>query len=164
MDAWQKAISALQMFRQGVNVGRNPPSGTSRSPAGRSRWPEADSIREIVARVARQPPNFPHQPEHLAREAFPRAAFGLPIEIRYIDPGEPKAICLLPVVRGQKKDRMGSPLILKPYATENGCACAALRLPTDDFLDMALTLVGDYDGFTHPYARSLVAYGPSASE
>lgn len=72
-DAWYDAIDVLQKFRQGVKMGRNP--GKSSRKPGRSRWPEADSIRRITGQGSWR---------HLRsitgmKNAFPRAEFGLPI-------------------------------------------------------------------------------------
>ncbi|MGB9606677.1 MAG: type III-B CRISPR module RAMP protein Cmr1, partial [Bryobacteraceae bacterium] len=45
IDAWDQAVALLRDFRQEVGFARNPGAG-GRVP-GRSRWPEADSIRAI---------------------------------------------------------------------------------------------------------------------
>jgi CRISPR-associated protein Cmr2 len=76
--AWKASVGLLKEFRQGLKVGRNSPSAGSKSPAGRSLWPEADSLRELSGAA---------EPRHAKRlvnvDAFPRAAFGLPIVFHF---------------------------------------------------------------------------------
>lgn len=80
--AWKSAIKALQDFRQGNGIGRN--RGQRHRP-GRSRWPEADSIRRLVGKHSGK-----HKPEHPVRNAYPRAAFGLPLVFHFKDYGDPR--------------------------------------------------------------------------
>ena len=91
--AWKEAIEKLRMFRQGVEVGRNP--GVQPNRPGRSRWPEADSIREITGHHSAG-----HTPTHPARLAFPRAVFGLPIITHYNNNHEPPDTTLSPLLVG----------------------------------------------------------------
>jgi CRISPR-associated protein Cmr1 len=143
-NAWIQAIDKLKGFRQGPGTGRN---GTTPQNPGRSRWPEADSIRGITGCHLDQPalpaqngkPAIPaktHAPVHPAMISFPRAAFGLPI-ITHFKPGirpttrDPDDTALYPMVGGTKQDRMASPLILKPMWTGTGFAPIALLLPYD---------------------------------
>ncbi|OQW93520.1 MAG: type III-B CRISPR module RAMP protein Cmr1 [Beggiatoa sp. IS2] len=130
--AWTMAIGKLQQFRQGVGVGRD--SGPSRS-----RWPEADSIREITGRYP-----IAHTPIHPAKQSFPRAVFGLPIITDFMRDTEPPKTTLYPVVENDKKedekrDRMASPLILKAMWTGKDYQSIALLLPHD--IDMGLCLL-----------------------
>lgn len=126
-EAWKQAVNAMKEFRQAPNVGRNPASKGSRSPAGRSRWPEPDTIREITRLNSGR-----HPIEHMARGVFPRAAFGLPIIFHYQGEGEPGDTELAPEKNGQKLDRMASPIILRPYPNSDGkWHAAALHLPDD---------------------------------
>ena len=81
IEAWKNAVGALQRFRQGKNVGRNPGQGNR---PGRSRWPEADAIRRATGESTTK-----HQAEHQAGHVFPRAAFGLPIMFQFKDPCDP---------------------------------------------------------------------------
>lgn len=101
LDAWRCAYGWLRDFRQGTTRGtsdsttndagqrtcgdyaRSDPGHGQRGAAGRagqSRWPEADKIRrlegESIAQCA-HPPHYGEQP------AWPRANFGLPIQIRW---------------------------------------------------------------------------------
>ncbi|GAB4362724.1 MAG: type III-B CRISPR module RAMP protein Cmr1 [Methylohalobius crimeensis] len=132
VHAWQETVTRLKWFRQEKGIGRNAPHPDSKSPAGRSRWPEPDSIREITKSNAKQ-----HPPEHEARPAFPRAAFGLPIIFHFIGRGEPEDTTLKP----KAHERLASPLILTAYKLESGqFAPAALRLPTDHLKDLSLEL------------------------
>ena len=117
--AWQAAIDALQDFRQGVGVGRNP---RRRGRPGRSRWPEPDAIRHSTGRYAQK-----HPPQHPAQGVYPRAAFGLPLVFHFKDwrDGDPFRETLIPA----KHDRMASPLVLRPYFDGQDYRPAALLLP-----------------------------------
>ncbi|QMT31183.1 type III-B CRISPR module RAMP protein Cmr1 [Alysiella filiformis] len=126
MDAWKLAVKRLRDFRQGVNVGRNEPSPeakAARKPAGRSRWTEHDAIR----RLTNQYPNQ-HKPEHEGgNNQFPRGMFGMPIIFYFVDGGEPSDTSLQPV----GKERMASPLIIRPILQNGQWKAAALLLPHD---------------------------------
>ena len=110
--AWNAVIELLRDFRQGT-AGRNRGNG-------RSRWPEADSIRRITGQS---------DPRHrtsitTSKDAFPKAEFGLPIIFQFKDNEDPKKyrnhgrddrrknenIQLFP----KKSQRMASPIVLKP--------------------------------------------------
>jgi CRISPR-associated protein Cmr1 len=131
VTVWAMALNKLRNFRQGANVGRNPNNG-------RSRWPEADSIREITGCW-----KGTHEPEHIGRQSFPRAVFGLPIITHFKDREEPADTTLYPLIRGNKKDRMGSPLILKAMqVSDNQYAPIALVLPYEHTNSMGLLLEG----------------------
>jgi CRISPR-associated protein Cmr1 len=56
----------------------------------------------------------------IPNDAFPRAELGLPIVFHFKDNGDPKDTELYPVIDGQKKTRMSSPLILRPMICKNG--------------------------------------------
>lgn len=120
LDAWAKAVGRLEAFRQGVGTGRDP--STRGKPDGRSRWPEPDTIRRLLSTPAKR---WPHPPQHLV-DGFPRAAFGLPLVFRFEDDRDPRPSTLQP--RGAK-DRMASPLILRPYFDGQGWRPAALLIP-----------------------------------
>jgi CRISPR-associated protein Cmr1 len=104
MAAWDAALDKLQHFRQGSNMGRNRAQPGSRSPVGRSLWPEPDEIRRLLNQHARN-----HGPVHSVHK-FPRAAFGLPIIFHFSTAGDPIDSTLNPT--GRK--RLASPLILRP--------------------------------------------------
>ena len=136
--AWKEAIEKLRKFRQGENLGRNP--GMQPNRPGRSRWPEADSIRQITGHYAAG-----HAPAHPARLAFPRAVFGLPIVTHYNGNHEPADTTLSPLLRGEKQDRLSSPLILKAMwngSDYNPYTPIALLLPHDHVSQMGLQLEG----------------------
>lgn len=127
--AWKASVELLKQFRQGLGIGRNRPSAGSKNPAGRSLWPEADTLRAL-SRAA--------EPRHAKRlvpvDAFPRAAFGLPIVFHFntfSDPGDPDDHVLEPAddSKDKKRDRMASPLILGPYWNGSGWQPSALLLP-----------------------------------
>ena len=91
-------------------MGRN--QGLGNRP-GRSRWPEADTIRRATNTHAPM-----HKPEHPVDGFYPRAAFGLPLVFHFKDKneGDPRgqdsdSLVLNP----EGHDRMASPLILRPY-------------------------------------------------
>ena len=120
--AWKDAIGALQRFRQGGDVGRNP---GRRDRPGRSRWPEADSIRRLFGTHAPQ-----HRPAHPVDGFYPRAAFGLPLVFHFKDGGDPgrrggDSLVLVPGGR----ERMASPLILRPWFDGRRYRRASLLLP-----------------------------------
>ena len=106
MSCWGIAVKLMQDFRQGVGFGRNSGSGPNRP--GRSRWPEADSIRQLSGTHDPQ-----HAPTHPARPYFPRADLGLPI-IFHFQSREDPAEATLEADAAAQASRMASPIILKP--------------------------------------------------
>ncbi|MCI5150050.1 MAG: type III-B CRISPR module RAMP protein Cmr1 [Candidatus Electrothrix sp. MAN1_4] len=136
---WKKAVNCLHKFRQGGNIGRN-------GRFGRSKWPEPDSIREITGRHSGKNPRAGcknHKPEHKARIAFPRAAFGLPIIFKFKDDtkcGEPLQTELTPV----DAERLASPLILTAYPEQKNNKLqyvpAALLIKRDHLKTLSLML------------------------
>ena len=65
-----------------------------------------------------------HEPQtHIPNDAFPRAEFGLPI-VFHFERGDPDDTVLYPDndSAGKKRERMASPLILKPLALQSGKA------------------------------------------
>lgn len=126
LDAWSYCIELLREFRQGKHVGRN--EGQSPNRPGRSLWPEPESIRRVTGIRAAQ-----HgRTEGIPDDAFPRAEFGLPIVFHFQGKGEPPDTVLYPGAGPNgKRERMASPLILKPLAIAGGVAVPlALRLQT----------------------------------
>ena len=119
MAVWRTAVDQLREFRQGLGVGRR---GSNPKDPGQSFWPEADAIRRLTGKHSAH-----HAPSHPVDQLFPRAAFGLPIVFHYKDRGEPPDSTLEP--DGDKRDRMASPLILRPYWDGEGFRPAALLLP-----------------------------------
>jgi CRISPR-associated protein Cmr1 len=116
MQAWNDVVTLMQTFRQGQNVGRNP--GKSPNRPGRSRWPEPETIRGATSQRDPMHPRMTGIPN----DAFPRAEFGLPIVFHFKDYNDPRDTELYPIVNGQEKTRMASPLILRPVVCKNGDA------------------------------------------
>ena len=124
IDAWNQAIELLQRFRQGINLGRNP--GQQPNRPGRSRWPEPETIRTVLHDPRR---GWKHgRLDHIPNDAFPRAEFGLPIGFHFQGNGDPPETVLYPAAQadGSKRERMASPLILKPLALSNGKAISMI--------------------------------------
>lgn len=114
LEAWNQVIALLRDFRQGVGIGRNP--GEERRRPGRSRWPEPETIREITNERHSRHPRMAQIPNN----AFPRAAFGLPIVFHFKDKGDPPDTVLYPAAGPEgPRERMASPLIIKPVALQN---------------------------------------------
>ncbi len=63
IEAWNCAVTHLRNFRQGVPTARQ-----QANPAGRSLYPEPDTIRRITGRNSRG-----HEPDDKAPDGFPRA-------------------------------------------------------------------------------------------
>ncbi len=120
-DAWNSAIGPMRQFRQGKNIGRNP--GESDQRPGRSRYPEPETIRRIMNTGSER-----HEPWEWMPDGFPRAEFGLPIVFHFKDErdGEPPQTYLYPHVGEETKDRMASPVILKPLVLRNRSAVPAI--------------------------------------
>jgi CRISPR-associated protein Cmr1 len=110
--AWEKLIGQLKAFRQSRNAG-----------PGRSDWCEPDEIRRITRQSDER-----HAKPFVQVQAFPRAAFGLPIIFHFKDTSDPKDTTL----QGVSYDRLASPLILRPLAcAENKWVGVALILQTE---------------------------------
>ena len=131
IKAWKSAVGALQCFRQGKDVGRNPGQGNRPGP---SRWPEPDTIRRLTGTNA--PAHVPEPPvDDFMDDFFPRAAFGLPIVFHFKDRGDPgrrgepdeRDPKLEPAA--DDRDRMASPLILRPWFDGQRYRPVALLLP-----------------------------------
>ncbi|MBO1401506.1 type III-B CRISPR module RAMP protein Cmr1 [Vibrio cholerae] len=128
IKCWRLGCDKLRDFRQGKNIGRNPPKADSKSPAGQSFWPEADSIRNLSGYWSNA-----HKPKIQTTNLFPRSAFGLPIIFHFQQPkesstSEPQDHTI--GVSGKDNERLASPLILRPYLDESGkWLPAALLLP-----------------------------------
>ncbi len=119
LAAWKTSNQKLHHFRQGRGFARA--QGSERP--GRSYWPEPDQLRRDTGKND----NGRHMPEHASGNVFPRASFGLPIIFDFRKPTEPMKTELLPA---GDKDRMASPLILRPCLNEGQWFATALLLPT----------------------------------
>lgn len=150
-QAWKQGIEAMREFRQGAKVGRNEAAAGSKSPAGRSRWPEAAAIRTATNTWRVKTGGISFQPTDTVQH-FPRAAFGLPIIFHFQgektdtnpDPGDTQ---LAPSQSGAELDRMASPLILRPYRIAEGkWRSALLKLPDEHVWSMDLVLCNSGQG------------------
>ncbi|NIA13605.1 MAG: type III-B CRISPR module RAMP protein Cmr1 [Nitrospiraceae bacterium] len=127
IDAWKRTIDLLQRFRQGAGFARNPGRQTNRP--GRSWYPEPETIRRVTEQRALQHSRL----EHIPDDAFPRAELGLPIVFHFQGRSEPNDTVLYPAngPNGEQRERMASPLILKPLALADGRAVSmVVRLVT----------------------------------
>jgi len=133
-SAHERAIGLLKRFRQGEGMGRNHGSVPKRP--GRSCWPEPDAIRKLSGCSS----SDHAKPFVDCGPVFPRAAFGLPIVFHFKDAPsgmrprrdqEPIDHVLEPAdLAGETRERMASPLILRPYRdAERRWRPAALLLP-----------------------------------
>jgi CRISPR-associated protein Cmr1 len=135
--AWDHVIERFRQFRQGVGLGRN--QGQQQNRPGRSRFPEPETIRRVTGQRFRRHARLSHIPDN----AFPRAEFGLPIVFHFKDhrDGDPANTVLYPShgPDGKPRERMASPLILKPLALANQKAVPLiLRLKTPDLAGVDL--------------------------
>jgi CRISPR type III-B/RAMP module RAMP protein Cmr1 len=129
--AWSNAIGLLHRFRQG-DIGRN--AGQNGRP-GRSRWPEADSIRALTGQTDPRHAQSTTLDDPAESPAFPRASLGLPIVFHFKDRQDPAQLELYPAWTDSSREdltRMASPIILRPLAVGNGTKALAmiLRLKT----------------------------------
>jgi CRISPR-associated protein Cmr1 len=115
VQVWDWTIGLFKYFRQGENFARD-------TGPGRSRYPEPETIRKIKYDPAN--PWRHGRLSHIPNDAFPRAELGLPIVFHFKPPNEPPDTVLYPSnsANGQRRERMASPLILKPLALANGKA------------------------------------------
>lgn len=122
LAVWQTVIELWQRFRQGTGFARNYGQQQQPDRPGRSRYPEPETIRRVTGRRSSQHARLAHIPD----DAFPRAELGLPIVFHFQNQGqgEPPDTVLYPANGhdGQKRERMASPIILKPLALANGQA------------------------------------------
>jgi CRISPR-associated protein Cmr1 len=115
-EAWRQGISLLQRFRQEPGFARNP---VQNGRPGRSRYPEPETIRRTTG--TRSPGH--HRMPQIPNDAFPRAELGLPIVFHFKGADEPPDTVLYPRDdQGKTRDRMASPLIVKPLALADGKA------------------------------------------
>lgn len=128
IESWEKSIQVMKDFRQGVStnylrLGRD--RGIDKI-YGRSRWPEPESIRNLIVeqRNLKKRPlkcmenpnlNYWHKIDpDITIRSFPRAEFGMPIifEIKNED--------IKPTIKpSNNQNRMASPIILKPILCED---------------------------------------------
>jgi CRISPR-associated protein Cmr1 len=118
LRAWKRALEVYKEFRQGVPYARK--EGRERNRPGRSKWPEADSLRRLSGR------NSPdHKPSHPVN-GFPRADLGLPIVFHFKDRGDPPDYVLESAYT--YGSRFASPVITKAVVVEGEYAPAIILL------------------------------------
>lgn len=132
ISSWQSVIQTYETFRRRSNPDKK---------RGRSCWPEADTIRLLTGK-AKSGHHIPYPKEKPFKyQAFPRAQFGLPIQFRFApkDSGkDPDPVTLLP----KGKDRLASPLILKPLAINQKESVGMVMVLQQPKIE-ALSLLGD---------------------
>ncbi|MBU5206573.1 type III-B CRISPR module RAMP protein Cmr1 [Bacillus safensis] len=132
ISSWQSVIQTYETFRRRSNPNKK---------RGRSCWPEADTIRLLTGK-AKSGHHIPYPKEKPFKyQAFPRAQFGLPIQLRFApkDSGkDPDPVTLLP----KGKDRLASPLILKPLAINQEESVGMVMVLQQPKIE-ALSLLGD---------------------
>lgn len=111
---WRSLIDGMGGFRQGPGIGRAP--GTGGRP-GRSYWAEPDTVRRWLSFQSQQ-----HPVRHPASEGngwFPRAAYGLPLSIKFTRNGriDPYGTA---VITPAGRERWPSPVILKTIRFDSG--------------------------------------------
>jgi CRISPR-associated protein Cmr1 len=145
--AWKQAIELLQTFRQGPDVGRNPGSASNRP--GRSRWPEADSVRGLTEHWAPAHKTSVTLGNPKQDPAFPRAEFGLPLIMHFKDDGvrDPRDYKILPPHATTDNDgRMGTPVIIRPILDQGKRAASLVTvLSTKPLEGVCLNLEGRFD-------------------
>jgi CRISPR-associated protein Cmr1 len=114
-DAQEYLLGVLRRLRQGETGRRREADDVPGRHPGRSYWPEPDAIRKIIG--ARAPD---HRQPVTQLDAFPRAAFGMPIIFHFKDRLDPPDTTLLPQVGDKVKGRLASPLVLRPHRAPDG--------------------------------------------
>ncbi len=114
---WDRLVGCYRDFRQGEEFARN--RGQKDNRPGRSRYPEPETIRRVTRQRSGEHARLVQIPD----DAFPRAELGLPIVFHFQGRGEPEQTVLYPSHGSDgKRERMASPLILKPLALADGKA------------------------------------------
>ncbi|MGI6075744.1 MAG: type III-B CRISPR module RAMP protein Cmr1 [Pyramidobacter sp.] len=148
LSAWHNALVLYQDYRI------KPPHARfeGKPRPGRSKWPEADSLRQMVSkgvlhgRISRG--EHDHSVPNVDKElipSFPRVALGFPIVVQFAK-GEVtfsgKSVTLSASLDGKKKERMASPVITKGLSCNGEVWSAVIILPHADALEL-LPCVGD---------------------
>lgn len=130
LSAWSYAVKRYRDYRQT----RNPGQGNR---PGRSKWPEADSLRQITG-IA----DYRHRtPITSPLPSFPRAALGMPIIFHFKDRDDPGDVTVMP--SAQDSSRMASPVITKALCENGKWYSAVIILPHgDDVFDSPIQLDG----------------------
>jgi len=149
IEGWREAIRWLKQFRQGEGYGRDPQPGNT---PGRSRWPEPESIRELICQqrgLRFRPHSWHGRDLRIPTEYFPRAEFGLPIvfEIRGERvPGGHGNESIKPTLQySGDVDRMASPLLFRPMCFNDGSTVAMIAVLNTAPLESAYLKQGKHD-------------------
>lgn len=117
------AIKALEKLANAWKMARQERPSKGKGTFGRSKWPEADTVRRIAGTYARWSDGTMHTPAPNVSNSAPRARLGLPIGIKFIDAersqrkiaerGEMIDRDPLPVeITHEQGDRFASPVLL----------------------------------------------------
>lgn len=120
-DAWKELIFRLRNFRQDRG-GKG---------YGKSKWPEPEAVYDLLQRPAKRP-----RPTRVIQR-FPRAQFGLPMQFEFPQHPDGPGKSML---SGMSKDRLASPLILRPLMCRDGAIGLAAILSAPRFVEGGLTL------------------------
>ena len=150
LSAWREALRLLKEFRQGKNLGRDPGEGMA---PGRSRWPEAESIRELILHqrgfTDRSSCSLKERDKRIPTNYFPRAEFGMPIIFELRGEKIPIEDCegnIKPTLTPDgETERMASPLILRPICFRDGSSAALIFFLRTPPLDKAVLKPGECD-------------------
>jgi hypothetical protein len=86
LAAQEEIVELLGLFRQGEGLGRAPRNPRTNRP-GQSYWPEPDLLKHWAKQDRKQKVDFEHKPfGDGANLGAPRAAFGLPIVVKFQTP------------------------------------------------------------------------------
>lgn len=109
-----RLLKSLRDFRQGEGLGRHPTNPSTRRP-GISYWPEPMALRLLRGVRGPHAPDRALRPERIS---FPRAAFGLPIILKFKDQEDAPADSTLGPAQGgaDRHGRWPSPVRLRPLA------------------------------------------------
>jgi len=164
MDIWQTTVARLAEFRQGVPFARR--QGEIRQ--GRSKWPEADSLRAHTEHGSSDHMKSVTLQNPKVEPAFPRAMLGLPIVFHFKD-GEDQfwnGGTLEPLTA----QRMASSIILRPLKAADGQVTGIalpLRVPSPGDLQFSFKEGPPRNPWTIPggqtaYLRPALASYPSS--
>lgn len=143
MSAWSYSVQCYRDYRQKRNNGQGRHKG-------RSKWPEADSLRQITGKSLDR-----HKiPITSPLPSFPRAALGMPIIFHFNDKREPSDVTVIPNKKGSS--RMASPVITKALYENGSWYSAVIILPHDDVFDIPLKLDGVNKTYNLPSTKGTI--------
>jgi CRISPR-associated protein Cmr1 len=155
-NAWNTVVSLLHRFRQG-DIGRNAGQGGR---PGRTRWPEADSLRALTGQADPRHVQSTTLANPRLDHAFPRAGLGLPIVFHFKDRQDPAQLELYP--DWEDSTRMASPIILRPLAVGEGSKAVPmivrLRAPGPPALKFSNRSLGTFPGKQSVLRPDLATY------